>query len=137
MTRIRFSITREHLEHDDPDVRRLAKAADSACRDFIAALARYEEERELVVDDDIETTGAGQAPVPPDGDEARSDLAPAAAPVPARRTRTGEHALRKQRTAAIRAWGLDNGFHLTGTGRFPQALIDAYEAAHPQEAHGE
>jgi hypothetical protein len=78
--------------------------------------------------EDIETTGAGQAPVPPDGDEARSDLDPAAAPVPAR---TGKKAARRQRAADIRAWAQENGIPVTGTGRFPRALVDAYDAAHP------
>lgn len=32
--------------------------------------------------------------------------------------------------AAIRAWAADNGHHLSGRGRIPQSVIDAYRAAH-------
>lgn len=121
---IKFRIGREHLEHEDPAVRRLARLADTACRDFIAALATYEESQDLVDVDDM-TTGA---------EPAGSTHVDGPAPVP---SRTGEKAAHRRRTADIRAWARENGYPVTGTGRFPRALIEAYQAAHPQEATSE
>lgn len=36
----------------------------------------------------------------------------------------------REETAAIRAWARDNGHEISGRGRIPKTVVDAYQAAH-------
>ena len=51
--------------------------------------------------------------------------------VSARRSpRRSKSASSKPDSAAIRQWGRDNGYEVPTRGRVPQAVVEAYEAAH-------
>lgn len=50
----------------------------------------------------------------------------------ARKSRSSSEAARikRQKTAEMRAWALDNGYTIAKRGQLSQNIIDAYEAAH-------
>lgn len=54
------------------------------------------------------------------------------APTNKRKSRSSSEAARakRQKTAEMRAWALDNGHTIAKRGQLSQGIIDAYEAAH-------
>lgn len=54
---------------------------------------------------------------------------------PGKRRRAAPTAHDRERSVAIRAWARGAGIDVKARGRIPAAVVDRYEAAHPDPAH--